>query len=345
MNRRGFALADLLAVVVVVTVGAVLAANAHAPARAEAMGLASMRNLQVIGQIASVYQNEHDGLVSAYSWKAGVDYQVLGEAAPRPYSDDQEAHAAQQKDILRRLTGRVTGDDAILNNSVRIADRRFSHLVLADYFGFPANSELWADPADRNLRQWQQHPLDLDSMPYGEGNPDASVYDDDNNWEKKGVVQRWAYASSYQWVPDAYQTGYGPVADTPHLFAAGAAFTEMGGRTIDEVAFPGQKVWIHAEFEWRPRYDWGAGAWVSDGLWATYGAARAPKLMFDGSVNDLPASRAGSSWNPGDPATPVWRQRYIPLDTFPLPNGDRTRQLDQRFRWTRDGLAGIDYAP
>lgn len=40
-----------------------------------------------------------------------------------------------------------------------------------------------------------------------------------------------------------------------------------------------------------------------------------------------------------------WRQRYVPLHTFPLPLGgfgDKTL-LSHRYRWTFNGLGGVDY--
>ena len=43
----------------------------------------------------------------------------------------------------------------------------------------------------------------------------------------------------------------------------------------------------------------------------------------------------------------IWDQKYVPIDTFPLPLGglgDQT-QLNMRYRWTLFGLSGYDYAP
>ncbi len=344
--RRGFTLADLIAVLVVVCVGGVMFAHATTPAKREAMGLASMRNLHVIGQMAATYTNEYAGALPAYSWEAGVEYQVAGAFAPRTYATQSEAQAAQHTDVLRRLTGRVDGPDKILNWTSRLANRRYSHLVLLDHWGFAANTGLLASPSDRNLKTWQSDPLDLSEVP-GSASPPSGY---ESGGQTTSTRQRWAYGSSYQmafvtWMPDEHPT-YGPVPDTPNLFQASGSSVRLGGRQLHEVVFPAGKVWMFEEFEWRPRFDWGSGAWESDGIWAPYAAARSGKLMFDGSVHDRPAADAASAWHPWASGLEPWVQRYVPIMTFPAWRGDdRNREIDQRFRWTRDGLAGIDYAP
>ncbi|MEZ6317534.1 MAG: hypothetical protein R3B49_02090 [Phycisphaerales bacterium] len=144
---------------------------------------------------------------------------------------------------------------------------------------------------------------------------------------------------------------YYPVADTPNLFAE-INGSVLGGRTFVEVAFPAAKVFAFEEFEWQPHLDPSTGTWVSDGTYFAYPNAHVGKLMFDGSVNDWATSGSGHGWNPYDPDDPAdplddWQQRYLPLDQFPLPkprtDEGRRRKLYQWFRWTRDGLQGVDY--
>lgn len=359
--RNGFTLLDLVAAVAVLGVGAAVFAQVAAPARRGAMGVRSMQNLSLMGQMASAYTDDYNGRLSAYSWEAGREYVVPGAVGGSPVTtnNDVSARGYQNTEILRRLTGRVDtpeingpGTGEIRLWDFRLVDRRRTHLVLVDYWGLQANHPVLASPGDRNLQRWQADPFDLSTVPYAEGSPDPSLYDVDPNWGKLAMKQRWPYASSYQfvhasWSPDTFRT-YAPVPYTPHLswaMSSSAHHVPLGGRRMRDVVFPGNKVWIHEEFDWMPWFDAAAGEWRSDGLWCTYDRARGGKLMFDGSVNTRPAGEANSSWTPADPTGPVWKQKYVPLDTFPLPVGDFGREIDQRFRWTRGGLAGFDYGP
>ena len=119
--RRGYTLIDLVAVVVVVAVGGVMFAHATAPVKRQAMGLASMRNLSLIGQMSAVYQNENAGFLPSYSWQPGGEYQITvedGAAGTVPYTPATylNAHQWQHIDLLRRLTRRITGPD-IMNST------------------------------------------------------------------------------------------------------------------------------------------------------------------------------------------------------------------------------------
>jgi hypothetical protein len=154
-------------------------------------------------------------------------------------------------------------------------------------------------------------------------------------------MQRWAFGSSYQVVPDAWQPDRGaryiPVVDSPHLLMGnGQGDVPLAdGRRLSSVLHNSNKVWMFEEFD-RDR---------QRPLYFGYDDARVEKLMFDGSVN---------SWASGDAAPSVvpelglfhWRQRYVPLDRFPTPVGgvqNNTMELSQRWRWTFGGLSGINY--
>ncbi|MHA7811763.1 MAG: hypothetical protein ACX94C_00005, partial [Phycisphaerales bacterium] len=138
----------------------------------------------------------------------------------------------------------------------------------------------------------------------------------------------------YAWQGDGPTDIYVPVADTPHLYLLNGQSVSLGRRFTSEVAFPSKKVHMHEEFDYeQSRYPYFA-----------YDHAMPEKLMFDGSINSRPSGEANDSVNPADP-DPVWRQRYVPLDTFPIPMGgfgDDT-ELNMRYRWTDGGLQGVDY--
>lgn len=139
---------------------------------------------------------------------------------------------------------------------------------------------------------------------------------------------------------------------SPHIFRLSlfGRQTLHHGRRYSEVVYPSSKVYFYEEFDRQSRHP----------LYFAYDAAQPRKLMFDGSVNDLPSGQSRSSVSYkmpyADPeptyqqviadGTYHWRQAYIPLDKFPAPLGglgDDT-PLDFRYRWTYKGLSGIDYA-
>ena len=105
---------------------------------------------------------------------------------------------------------------------------------------------------------------------------------------------------------------------------------------MTEVAHPSGKVFMYEEFD---RF--------SDAKTPYYASdprARINLAFFDGSVRRERVKDANSAQDKDHPEW-VWQQPYIPLDTFPLPQGGLGDQtlLDLRFRWTKRGLAGIDY--
>jgi prepilin-type processing-associated H-X9-DG protein len=79
----------------------------------------------------------------------------------------------------------------------------------------------------------------------------------------------------------------------------------------------------------------------SAGIAWMYPEAKCNLLFFDGSVRGI----ASSDCNPGNtPANDdsLWKQKWVPLDTFPLPYRGNTDTLFTYYRWTREGLSGVD---
>ena len=343
-RRRAFTLIECAVMVLVLGLLISVAVPMLGAARYQMRGLSSAQKLMDIGQGGMMYAGDHGDRLFSYSWRADESY-VLPSGQVRNPATDQDADADQNQEILMRRTGRISGAYKIQNATSRIPHRRYTHLVLMDYLGEAFPSDLFIDPSDVNQQVWSANPLEYgpgSGVPYADGIPDG--YDEDANWPLAAVRQRWAFGSSYQVVPDAWQpdrgTRYIPVPDTPHLFML-SVFNPSGdwlsrGRKMTDVLFNGNKVWMYEEFD-RDR---------ANPLYFGYDEAQSEKLMFDGSVNNWASGNAAPSMVP-EQGYGRWCQTYVPLDTFPLPTGGLgdPMRVSQRYRWTFNGLAGINYGP
>ncbi len=349
--RSGFTLLETAAVLAIGSLLVGVMAPAVKMSRSQARGVGSAANLMFIGQGSGMYAQDNGGRLFTYTWAGptpgqGMVFFLMPDGKTRSAFSHQEAASWQNTEILMRQTGRLFGDDRILNFSGRLVHRRYSHLPLMDYLGQPFPSILFADPADANLIQWQASPADIslaNNIPYAAGSEPEPGHDDPDGWDSDGLRQRWAFGSSYQRTTSAWNTDgiggsptYYPFAGTPHLMSGSNSVPLPDGRFVSEIAFPSAKVHFFEEFDREQ-----AGS-----PYFAYDHARPTKLMFDGSINDRPSGEARPSWNPNN-GKQEWRQTYVPIHTFPLPLGglgDPTL-LSQRYRWTLGGLKGIDYVP
>ncbi|MGJ8636520.1 MAG: hypothetical protein ACSHX5_06720 [Phycisphaerales bacterium] len=316
--------------------------------RGQMRGVTSEGNLATIGQVGAMYALDHEDRIFSFTWRGGQNYLDIGTGKTRFMNDDQEAGARQLQNILYRATGRTSGATRIYAAATLLVHRRFSHQVLADYMGGNVSDPMWVDPADANLLYWQANPLEFyedkkSTLPYDNGFP-GEGYEDFNVFLYSSTKIHWPFASSYHTVPHAwtqdFDKQYIPIADSPHLFQQfpPSFNTQLGERRHTEVVFPSAKVWMHEEFD----REQGGEPYFA------YDHARPAKLMFDGSINTAMSGQAQSSVSPEDYLNGdkfVWEQKYVPLDTFPVPLGglgDETL-LNMRYRWTLGGLTGVDY--
>ncbi len=341
--RHAMSLVELLVTIVIVSTLTLTILPALASVRDKAENEQSRANLMALGQGRDQYALDNQDRIFTYNWVPGESY-MLPDGRTKIGNSWADAAVNQNLEILMRRTGRINGVTKFRTMAGRIPHRSFTHLVLIDYIAGDDDSvfnddQLAIDPADQNRLVWSEHPENYSygsGIPYSNGGAPAG-YDSSNSWSELPTLQRWAFSSSYEIVPASWQAdgpdGYSPVADTPHLFTSGGN-PDLSGRLTTEVAFPSQKVHMHEDFDREQnRYPWYA-----------YDHARVEKLMFDGSLNAQASGEANDSYSPADPNN-VWRQRYVPLEHFPLPLdgfNDQT-ELNLRFRWTQGGLQGVDY--
>tara|TARA_A100000171_G_scaffold30169_1_gene28377 strand:+ start:7981 stop:9021 length:1041 start_codon:yes stop_codon:yes gene_type:complete len=337
-NTKGFSLIECLVMLVVVGMLVMIAVPMLGASRMQMRAQSSAEKLMTIGQAGMMYAQDNADRLFSYTWRFGETY-TMPDGRSKTAISDTDAASYQNQEVLQRRTGRITGLYKIARSAGRLPHRRFTHLILMDYMNQPFGSDLFIDPNDGKQQVWKDNPLEYNpgsSVPYANGTPAGY---DDNGWDYHYVRQRWAFASSYQVVPDAWQPDSGsryiPIAETPHLFSApGFPIPLSAGRRLTSVLHNANKVWMFEEFD-RDRMQH---------LYFGYDQAKVEKLMFDGSVNNWESGRAAPSVVP-EYGIFHWKQAYVPLDRFPVPVGglgDST-EVSQRFRWTFGGLSGINY--
>lgn len=341
--RRAMSLIELLVTVVIITTMTLTILPVFAAVRDAGENEQSKANLIQLGQGRDQYALDNKDRIFTYSWIPGESY-TMPDGRIKTASSWQTAAAYQNQALLQRRTGRITGQFKFNANTSRLQHRRFSHLVLLDYLSesndaFNATT-VAIDPADANQLNWHERPLSYGSgsgVPYADSTPTGY---DSSSWSENNIRQRWAFASSYSIVPASWQSDgingesvYVPTSSTPHLYSLSGQNIVLGGRRMSQVAFPARKVHMHEEFDYeQKRYPWFA-----------YNIARAEKLMFDGSINSENSGSSNPSYHPATRA--IWNQTYVPLDAHPIPLGgfNDSQMLNLRYRWTLDGLQGVDY--
>ncbi|MBC7773315.1 MAG: hypothetical protein H7210_12525, partial [Pyrinomonadaceae bacterium] len=242
-RERGFALAELLAVLIMlIAIGAVIGAFMPDARRRSQMS-GSLTNLQRLGAAAADYGMENADSVFSFTWRASAMGQRCDNGDDTytfpPASTDLQAAANQAICILRRQ-----GRRDIQQITGWIPHIQYNHLALADYLGEQLPSRLFVSPGDRFRLEWQ------DALTRNPANPRQGFFDlTCRPFGNSNNESRWPYSSSYEmppafFSPDAAMNGVqtiGQGPDSHRTYTIGSQSMPLGRRILSEIRHPSQK--------------------------------------------------------------------------------------------------------
>jgi prepilin-type N-terminal cleavage/methylation domain-containing protein len=335
-RRSAFTLIELLVVIAIIALLISILLPSLGKARRLSRTAKCESNMRQFGVALGNYATDWKATAAAFSWSMQRAYSQFPDC--NNATADVYAHINQGIDIVRRVTAHMN-DGFYPHFDDRMLDRNFGHLPLEDggYFSQKIPEPATACPEDRNALIWQQHVNDIDVGLADTGDPDPA--------SSPGYKKFLPFWSTYQFVPNSWSPERGP---SPIYQASGAqgyhllyyhtpGVTRLGIRSMADVNYPSQKVWIFDLFD-RHYY--------KRTIWHAYPQATQPLLFFDGSVTIRKFGDCNQGWDPNNTAggQPT-RYLYWPSPAEPATlSGAISDQVVGGFRWTREGIRGIDYA-
>lgn len=213
----------------------------------------------------------------------------------------------------------------------------YSHLVIQDYLAHRLPERMVVCPEDRYRLDWQKEPTKKFDVWYW--GPDRQP----NGWVLEN--RRWPYSSTYQVVPAAYdRSPQGQRLWQDMQSGAGKYFmpqdSALGDVRLTDVDLPSVKVHMMDDEDRhtvrQSRY------------YAAPGAVQS-LLAFDGSVRRVgpPGTPGGANggWQPNIPSAGPTLMPYAPSGHWQAApsNGGDVEIVRGLYRWTRSGIAGVDF--
>jgi prepilin-type N-terminal cleavage/methylation domain-containing protein len=332
---RAFTLIELLVVIAIIALLISIVLPAVGAARKSARTALCSNNMRQLTLAQIAYGSDYRGRIAALNWIPGKGVTSYPDLQSLPGDDWMVNQGKQACDIVRRHTGRN-----IPLETGRSFNRDYWHLPLLDGGYLSESGSLIAPyaacPEDSKVKLWQANEFNYPVLSVDADLPDYTWYR--------------PYWCSYQiaavaWTPDrdvgsAVTVSQNLTDQDLYLIPQSALVTPMGRRYFEEVAFPSQKVFL---FDLFARHD------RKQPIWHAYAQASQPLSFFDGSVRYLKTGDSDPGWQPHAPTnTAPTVYRYDPqvgqvAFNYPTLSGAPFDMVTGYYRWTRDGLRGVDY--
>jgi prepilin-type N-terminal cleavage/methylation domain-containing protein len=340
---RAFTLIELLVVIAIIALLVAILLPALGKAKKAGKLTVCQNNMHQMLTAQFSYGGDYKERIACLNWIPGKGTSTFTDLASNTGDSWLLTEGKQAADIARRRRPKNPAYPLVQN---RFFNRNFWHLVLVDGGYFSDEKQMITPavgcPDDDWVSKWQKNPDDLNAL-IG-SSPEPTVSGGPYEWYRP-------FWSTYQlvpvaWAPDKHagsRETLTQVLNRHHLFTGGGSSPgqlPLGQRRFDEVQFTSQKVFIFDVFDRHA---------AKRPIWHGYAQARQPLAFFDASVRFLSNRDCQKGWNPDSPNSPnPTTYQYIPSTGFPgydwpTVSGAASDSVTGYFRWTRNGLKGVDF--